>query len=216
MGETRSTDRLTHYRYVSGDNRIKGKIIFRLHEKLKRRFRLSKYFDPKGSRTSEDFEQIARIGVRNALESYNPEKGPLDFWIIDQVKCALAREVKKILRELNPQVSFEDQFRDDDHEISDFLVSQVDKNKHYAMINSDEGDVQYQEFVERVKYVLKKQPRLYKLFVMKLCYPNYNNRKLAGLTNLSFSALSQEMQKIKMAIKLVAQDHSETYEEHGL
>jgi len=212
----KSNDKLIHYRYHSGDDRIKGRIILDLHQKYMGRFKLSKYFDPKKSRTDDDFKQIALIAVKEALESFDPQRGPLSYWVVDQVRCALAREVKKITRELTPQMSFEDTFEGDDSGKSDLIMARVDKDRHFNLVNPDRADVLYKEFVDRVKFVLRTQPRLYKLFAMKLCYPHFTNRKLAGMVGMSFSALSQEMQKIKLAIGVVADEHTESYEDHGL
>ena len=56
-----------------------------------------KYFDPSGARDEEDFEQITRIGLYQAINTWEDGKGSSVLtWIRMRMHQALIKELRKI------------------------------------------------------------------------------------------------------------------------
>ena len=59
-----------------------------------------KYFDPSGARDEEDFEQITRIGLYQAINTWEEGKGSsILTWIRMRMNQALIKELRKMVRE---------------------------------------------------------------------------------------------------------------------
>ncbi len=205
---------LEYFRYKYRNDQ---KVVGRLFDKYRFTFKLDKYFDPKGSRQSSDFDQVARIGVWYALNSYDPSRGPLVPWIIRIVRSQLAAEVKKISRELNPEVSFD--WTDENNDSpQDIIEKEVDLNIAYRPVDHIVANRLYAEYVDRVRKVLKRSEnkKLIEIFNIRMLYPHWKNRGIASFMNLSVATISQSLSTIKMTMKMVSRDHSESYRDSGI
>ena len=59
-----------------------------------------KYFDSSGARDEEDFEQLTRIGLWKAIETFDSERGSsILSWIRLRMQQALIKELRKMIRE---------------------------------------------------------------------------------------------------------------------
>jgi len=204
---------IAYLKYRLGNKEIIGSIC----NDMKPRLKLMKYYDPKQSRTTDDFSQVAFLATYKAMNSYDSTKGPLAPWIIRIVRSALAAEVKRITRELNPELSF-NWTGDDEDSSTDYIEKQIDTNKSYSLIDPYVADKVYEEYLERVKSILRMavNKRLLQVFNLKLMFPHWKSRDIANKLGVSVAIISQCMSTIQITIKTVASDHSESFSESGL
>ena len=190
-----------------------------------------KYFDPYGARDEEDFLQITRIGLYQALLSYEVGKGStLLTWIRMRMEQVLTKEVRKIVRyNKKAQLTDEELL---DPEDSNLMISQSHFQQKLSFENESYGDTilsvenliyselkQYgyypdateawsEELYAQIVAVVYEQVAynipLAKCYSLKIAFPQISRHSIATIVGVSKPAVSHYYQLIREYITLAA------------
>jgi len=157
-----------------------------------------KYFDPSGARTKEDFLQVTRIGLYEALLSFKEGAGSTILtWIRMRMNQLLIKEVKRIDRnKFKDAVSFDNTSILDgpNRTIEELIYSQlVDKNSY----QHEWSDDIYWKIIADVQQRLSYNIKIEETFKLKMIFPNIERKTICKLLGVSKPALSSYFEIIK-------------------
>lgn len=160
-----------------------------------------KYFDPSGARDSEDFLQITRIALWEAINTYdfNGRSTPLT-WIRMRMTQLLIKEIRKMVREPSyTKVSL------DDLDVYDNGSKKTVEEKfyHYFEMN-DTGNFdedKYYTIIARAEDNLKQNRLVLKAFQIMLVFPDMKRKTLATLLGVTKASVGKYFEIIRLELK---------------
>lgn len=167
-----------------------------------------KYFDPTGARTTEDFLQITRIGLYEALQSYREGQGStLLTWIRMRMTQLLIKEVRRINRNsLGTKVSLDQSVHLDKEggqvTVEQMIYTELARSEFYQNACQEWSDDLYWRIIIAVSEKIDYNIPLSKCFQLKLAFPNISRNTIAKVLNISKPAISQYFSVIRQCISL--------------
>ncbi len=174
-----------------------------------------KYYDPHQARTTDDFLQITRIGLFQALNSYKKGKGStLLTWIRMRMTQVLIKEVRKIDRQnLGYKISL-DQPRagletgDQIGTIEQQIYSILSESEFYRNATQEWSEDLYLQIVAQVTERVSYNIPLSKCYGLKLAFPNLSRKSIALLVGVTRPAISHYFAIIRKYISMAADQYA--------
>jgi RNA polymerase sigma factor (sigma-70 family) len=168
-----------------------------------------KYFDPSGARTTDDFLQATRIGLLEAINSYQEERGAKVLsWIRTRMTQLLIKELRQITRssKLGTKISLDSSTREepDARTIEEIIYSQLVHQDSYQPIADAWSEEIYKQIIAAVEVKIKTELRVLKCFQLKIAFPDISRDTISKMLNISKPAISQYFQRIERLIELVS------------
>jgi len=177
-----------------------------------------KYYDPTGARTSDDFLQVTRIGLLEAIGSYKEERGAQVLsWIKTRMTQLLIKELRQITRSsrLGHKISLDSSPRDfngeDDRTIEEIIYNQLIKNSSYQSMQEGWSEDIYKQIIAAVQEKIKSERRVLKVFQLKIAFPDITRETISKMLQISKPAISQYFQRIERLIELTSKKIYEQY-----
>ena len=170
-----------------------------------------KYFDPSGTRDEEDFEQITRIGLWKAIETFDAERGAKVLsWIRTKMQQALIKELRKMLREnkIGTKISLDDSIYidNDSNGTVEQLIYQSMKDSASYTRNFDE-DLYWKIYAE-VEAKISRNRSLARVFYFKMAFPQASRETISQVFGLSRPCLSTYFNTIKTCIDIASRQYA--------
>tara|TARA_R110000851_G_scaffold53311_5_gene126459 strand:+ start:951 stop:1586 length:636 start_codon:yes stop_codon:yes gene_type:complete len=174
-----------------------------------------KYFDPTGARDEEDFEQITRIGLYKAIETFEEGRGSTILtWIRMRMHQMLIKEVRKMVREsrLGQKISFDTAYAGMNMDYED-QSGAVEKMIYHQMKSSGESQNDFKEelywqIFADVETKVSRNRALAKVFYFKMAFPRASRTLIAQTFGLSRPCLSTYFSTIKTCITLASEKYA--------
>ncbi len=179
---------------------------------------IRKYFDPTGIRTREDFEQVAKIGLSRAIDTWD-SKGGSSFlsWAKTLMTQSLIREVKTIQRtsdvKMGNPMPF-DSKADFNGEETRYSLEEV-YYKEFLESGLYEPEFNEELFIKICSEVEKKishNIRLRKVFELKVTFPDMSRNTISKITGYSKPSISDYFNTINKTIQEVSRKYSPYYD----
>jgi len=178
-----------------------------------------KYFDPSGARDEEDFLQATRIGLWEAINSYEEDKGSTILsWIRMRMTQLLIKEVRRCNKsnespgKLGYKTSLDTTpFQTDEtgfQSIEALIYKQLAASDSYQAATIEWSEELYWTIISDVKHRLYRNRRLVKVFKLKLAFPDISRDTISRMLNVSRPALSGYFETIRTCISLATQKHA--------
>lgn len=170
-----------------------------------------KYFDPSGARDEEDFEQITRIGLYQAINTWEDGKGSSVLtWIRMRMHQALIKELRKITREgrLGHKISMDSSiFLEDDSksDVEQLIYKSLNETGGY---NRQFNEDLYWQIYADVEEKISKNRALAKVFYFKIAFPNATRETICKAFGLSKPCISTYFTTIKTCIDLAQRKYA--------
>ena len=170
-----------------------------------------KYFDPSGARDEEDFEQITRIGLYQAINTWEDGKGSSVLtWIRMRMHQALIKELRKITREgrLGHKISMDSSiFLEDDSksDVEQLIYKSLSETGGY---NRQFNEDLYWQIYADVEQKISKNRALAKVFYFKIAFPNATRETISKAFGLSKPCISTYFTTIKTCIDLAQKKYA--------
>lgn len=170
-----------------------------------------KYFDPSGARDEEDFEQITRIGLYQAINTWEDGKGSSVLtWIRMRMHQALIKELRKITREgrLGHKISMDSSiFLEDDSksDVEQLIYRSLNETGGY---NRQFNEDLYWQIYADVEEKISKNRALAKVFYFKIAFPNATRETICKAFGLSKPCISTYFTTIKTCIDLAQRKYA--------
>lgn len=164
-----------------------------------------KYFDPSGARDEEDFEQITRIGLYQAINTWEEDKGSsILTWIRMRMQQALIKELRKMVREsrLGQKISLDQSvYLEDDSKSSVEQLIYTSLNESVCYNRQFNEDLYWQIYFD-VEEKVSRNRALARVFYFKIAFPNATREIIAKAFGLSKPCISTYFTTIKTCIEL--------------
>jgi RNA polymerase sigma factor (sigma-70 family) len=175
-----------------------------------------KYYDPTGARTSDDFLQVTRIGLLEAIGSYKEERGAQVLsWIKTRMTQLLIKELRQITRssKLGHKISLDSPTfnPEDDRTIEEIIYHELIKSTSYQSMEDRWSEDIYKQIIAAVQERIKSERRILKVFQLKIAFPNITRETISKMLNISRPAISQYFQRIERLIELTSKKIYEQY-----
>jgi len=179
-----------------------------------------KYFDPSGARDEEDFLQATRIGLWEALNSFEENKGSTILsWIRMRMTQLLIKELRRCNKgnespgKLGYKISldtsiYEDSYDDSTPSIEALIYKQLIASDSYQAATLEWSEELYWTIIADVKQRIKYNRRLVKVFKLKLAFPDISRNTISRMLNVSRPALSGYFETIRSCISLSTEQHA--------
>lgn len=179
---------------------------------------IRKYFDPTGIRTQEDFEQIARIGLNRAIDTWDSRGGSSFLsWAKTLMSQSLIKEVKTIQRTYDAKaghcMSF-DAKADFNGEETRYSLEEV-YYKEFLESGLYEPEFDEDLFVKicaEVERKISHNVRLRKVFELKIAFPDMTRNTISKITGYSKPSISDYFNTINQTIQEVSKKYSPYYD----
>lgn len=170
-----------------------------------------KYYDPHGVRTTEDFLQITKIGLWEALLSFEEGKGcTLLTWIRMRMKQVLIKEIRKITSSnlghkvrLDQPVLYETAVT-----IENQIYAQLAEHGYYPDAVDEWSEDLYWQIITAVADQLSYNRPLSKCYGLKLAFPGMSAKSVAKVIGSSRPAVSQYFSTIRRFISIAADQYA--------
>jgi len=210
MAESKEEIMLKKYlqEYQQGNSSILHKALNIIRGIVK----LENYYDPSGSRTFADFEQVALIGIWKSFESYQEGKGSsLLSWTSTIIKQHLSKEVRMITREKTETTQHFSQIEKiKDLEDSENYIFSVSSDNKIFNGRLDMDEKLYLSYIFEVESNLSRiNLKLVSVFDIKLIWPNIDRSVLASIFRVSRMSISKYFKLIRKVMENVYQKYSE-------
>ena len=170
-----------------------------------------KYFDPSGARDEEDFEQITRIGLYQAINTWEEGKGSsILTWIRMRMNQALIKELRKMVREsrLGHKISLDQSiYLEDDSKSSVEQLIYKSLNQSTSYNRHFNEDLYWQIYADVEQKVCRNRS-LAKVFYFKIAFPNATRETISKTFNLSKPCISTYFSTIKTCIELAQRKYA--------
>lgn len=152
-----------------------------------------KYFDPTKARTIDDFNQITREALFEAIKTYNPSAGSTVLsWIRMKMSQFLIKELKKIGREMR---IYEGELELDKENLSG------DTPQEYTPLSMLDGAELPEEVInsviQEVRAKLANNILILQVFDLKLVFPEISRHTIHLMVGVSKPTLSKYFNEIK-------------------
>ena len=163
------------------------------------------YFDPTGARTPEDFLQLTRIGLADALNSFDGTKGAtLLSWIRTKMEQILIKEVRKMNKVgFTRKISLDSSLypNGDLMEVENLIYEQLFSSSQFNEHDFNWSDETYWQVIHKTRELLQGNRQVLRVFNTKMAFPMLTRSTLSELLNTSKSTLSQYFKQIRSCIK---------------
>ena len=172
-----------------------------------------KYYDPYGARTTDDFLQITRIGLWEALLSFKEGKGcTLLTWIRMRMEQVLVKEVRKIASSnIGHKLSLDQPaYHTDDHAVTieQQIYVQLAEHGYYPDAVEAWSEGLYWQIITAVANRISYNIPLSKCYGLKLAFPGMTRKSIAKVIGSSKPAVSQYFSIIREAISIAADQYA--------
>ncbi len=170
-----------------------------------------KYFDPTGARTAEDFLQVTRIGLYEALQSFEVDRGStLLTWIRMRMTQLLIREVRRINRNsLGTKISLDQNVHLEGSEghvtVEQMIYEELVGSELYQNACQEWSDDLYWRIIVAVSEKVSYNIPLAECFQLKLAFPNISRNTIAKILCISKPTISQYFSTIRRCISLAVE-----------
>ena len=171
-----------------------------------------KYFDPTGARDEEDFLQATRIGLWQALQSFQEGKGSTILtWIRMRMTQLIIKELRAITRttRLGHKISLDNSIHqvvgkqvDSYPSVERMIYQQLASSDSYQAATVEWSEELYWTIIADVEQRLKRNIRLVKVFRIKLAFPHISRDTIAKMLTISRPAISGYFETIRNCIGL--------------
>ena len=170
-----------------------------------------KYFDPTGARDSEDFLQATRIGLWQALNSFQEGRGSTILtWIRMRMTQLIIKELRAINRttRLGHKISLDNSIHqvsqdgDSYPSVERMIYQQLISSDSYQAATVEWSEELYWTIIADVEQRLKRNIRLVKVFRIKLAFPHISRDTIAKMLTISRPAISGYFETIRNCIGL--------------
>jgi len=179
---------------------------------------IQKYFDPTGIRTKEDFEQVARIGLHRAIDTWDSKAGSSFLsWAKTLMSQSLIREVKSIQRgsdvKMGNSISFNTK-ADFDGEETQYSIEEVYYKEFLqsGLYEPEFNEDLYLQICAEVEEKLSHNIRLKKVFELKIMFPDMSRKTISKITGYSKPSISSYFNTINQLIQEVSKKYSPYYD----
>lgn len=172
-----------------------------IFEKTKGLLKLGKYYDPSGALDYSDFEQIARIGLNDALISWEPGAGStLISWIRMKMSQNLIREIRR-MPDNQSFISLDNsQVMDENWEIERVIFQELSNTGLYNSTSRLWDDELYWRIVKEVRSKLDYNLKIERAFLLKMAFPDMSREKTSQILGVTRCAVSNYFAIIKNLI----------------
>ena len=170
-----------------------------------------KYFDPSGTRDEEDFEQITRIGLWKAIESYEVDRGAKVLsWIRTKMQQALIKELRKMIREskVGTKISLDDSIyidNDSNGTVEQLIYQSMNDAEAF---NRDFNEDLYWKIYAEVEAKVSRNRSLARVFYFKMAFPDASRELISQTFGLSRPCLSTYFNTIKTCIDIASKQYA--------
>tara|TARA_B100001939_G_C16930039_1_gene613545 strand:- start:672 stop:1307 length:636 start_codon:yes stop_codon:yes gene_type:complete len=170
-----------------------------------------KYFDPSGARDEEDFEQVTRIGLYQAIDTWEEGKGSsILTWIRMRMHQALIKEVRKMVREsrLGTKISLDQSIyleNDSKTSVEQLIYKSLNETEGY---NRQFNEDLYWQIYADVEQKICRNRALAKVFYFKMAFPNATRETISKTFGLSKPCISTYFSTIKTCIDLAQKKYA--------
>jgi len=168
-----------------------------------------KYFDPTGARDQEDFLQATRIGLWQALQSFEEGRGSTILsWIRMRMTQLIIKELRAINRttRLGSKISLDTSIyashQDTAPSVERMIYQQLISSDSYQAATTEWSEELYWTIIADVEQRLKRNIRLVKVFRIKLAFPHITRNTIAKMLTISRPAISGYFETIRNCIGL--------------
>jgi hypothetical protein len=169
-----------------------------------------KYFDPTGARTVDDFNSAARIGLYEAINSFDAEGGSTFIsWARMRMHQHLIKEVRKISRDQSGnRVSFNQPFGDDPKAlpVEEMIFAQLSAQGFYEEDTFEHK--LYWLIIFDVESRIKYNRKVLKCLHLKLAFPDISRDTLAKMLRVTKPAISTYFETIRECIIAASKKYS--------
>jgi DNA-directed RNA polymerase specialized sigma subunit len=166
-----------------------------------------KYFDPTGARDYEDFLQLTRIGLYQAIESYKPDKGSTFLsWARMRMTQLLIKELRGITRasRLGYKISLDTVTiggeERDSSTIEHLIYKQLVASDSYQAASVEWSDDLYWKIIYDIEEKINHNRSISRVFWTKIAFPNISRESISTMLNLSKPTISQHFEIIRNCI----------------
>jgi len=169
-----------------------------------------KYYDPYGARTTDDFLQITKIGLWEALLSFKEGRGcTLLTWIRMRMEQVLVKEVRKISSSnIGYKLSLDQPaaYYTDDQAVTieQQIYAQLAEHGYYPDAVEEWSEDLYWQIVTAVANRISYNRPLSKCYGLKLAFPMITRKAIAKIIGSSKPAVSQYFCSIRRFISIAA------------
>mgnify|MGYP003109538736 CR=1 FL=1 len=158
------------------------------------------YFDPSGARNQEDFLQITRIGLWQALNSFKEgTKSTLLSWIRMRMTQLLIKEIRKMVREPGYcKVSLDDL---DNHNEGDSRTIEEKFFEKFSHSNQFFDEDKYYSIISRAEENLQQNRLVLKAFQIKMIFPDMKRKTLAKLLGVTKASVGKYFETIRTELQ---------------
>ena len=174
-----------------------------------------KYFDPTGARDSEDFLQATRIGLWQALQSFQEGKGSTILsWIRMRMTQLIIKELRAITRttRMGHKVSLDSPISthqaDSYPSVERMIYQQLISSDSYQAATVEWSEELYWTIIADVEQRLKRNIRLVKVFRIKLAFPHITRDTISKMLTISRPAISGYFETIRNCIGLATSKYA--------
>ena len=170
-----------------------------------------KYFDPSGARDEEDFEQVTRIGLYQAINTFKEGEGSSVLtWIRMRMHQMLVKEVRKMVREsrLGHKISL-----DTSSFLEEGSKGSVEQLIYDAMKGTDSytpefrEDLYWQIFAD-VEAKVNRNRALAKVFYFKMAFPQATRDTISKMFGVSRPCISTYFDTIRNCIDIATNKYA--------
>ena len=170
-----------------------------------------KYFDSSGARDEEDFEQLTRIGLWKAIETFDSERGSSILSCISlRMQQALIKELRKMIREskVGTKISLDSSIYIDNENsgtVEQLIYQSMDEAEAY---NRDFNEDLYWKIYAEVEAKVSRNRSLARVFYFKMAFPNASRELISKTFGLSRPCLSTYFNTIKTCIDIASKQYA--------
>jgi len=166
-----------------------------------------KYFDPTGARDSEDFLQLTRIGLYQAIDSFEPDRGSTFLtWARMRMTQMLIKELRGISRasRLGYKISLDSSTIGgeikDSSTIEQMIYKQLVASDSYQAATIEWSETLYWSIIYDIEENIDNNRSISRVFWAKLAFPNMTRESISIMLNLSKPTISQHFEIIRNCI----------------
>ncbi len=169
-----------------------------------------KYFDPSGARDEEDFEQVTRIGLYQAINSYKPDHGSTILtWIRMRMHQMLVKEVRKMVREsrLGHKISLDTAYQESENSspVEQLIYNQMKESENYSPEFREE--LYWQIFAD-VEDKVSRNRQLAKVFYFKMAFPKATRSTISKMFGISRPCISTYFDTIRTCVTIATDKYA--------
>lgn len=175
---------------------------------------LYKYYDPTGARTSDDFLQLTRIGLYQALNTFIEGKGSTILtWIRMRMEQMCIKEVRKITRKgFETKISLDVNILLDRSNnrstVEQLIYQELICSESYQQASVEWSEELYWQIITDVSDRIGYNYQILRCFNLKLAFPNISRDTISKMLKISRPTISHYFTRIRKCISLATAQYA--------